>query len=103
MSSVVTGEAVVLELRPAGFAARGLGTLIDFAAQLLVVFGLALLLADTLEGAFDPALTGALVLILAVLGAAIGPTLVAVFSTVPLITPLLQDPATGAGETTPGG
>ncbi|MBG6182809.1 putative RDD family membrane protein YckC [Arthrobacter sp. CAN_A214] len=67
MSSVVTGEAVVLELRPAGFAARGLGTLIDVGAQLLVVFGLVLLLADTLDGAFDPALTGALVLILVVL------------------------------------
>ncbi|WP_026550090.1 RDD family protein [Arthrobacter sp. Br18] len=67
MSSVITGEAVVLELRPAGFAARGLGTLIDVAAQLIVVFVLVLLLADTLDGAFDPAFTGALVLVLAVL------------------------------------
>ena len=34
MTSIVTGEAVVLELRPASFAARGLGTLIDMVASI---------------------------------------------------------------------
>lgn len=36
MSAMVTGEAVVLELRPASFALRGVGLLIDVAAQVLV-------------------------------------------------------------------
>ncbi|AJT40426.1 RDD family protein [Psychromicrobium lacuslunae] len=35
MSSIVTGEAVVLELRPASFAARSLGALIDLAVTLI--------------------------------------------------------------------
>jgi uncharacterized RDD family membrane protein YckC len=36
MSSIVTGEAVVLELRPASFAARGLGVAIDAALQVVL-------------------------------------------------------------------
>ena len=44
MSAIITGEAVVLELRPASFAARSLGTAIDVAATLLVGLGLLLLL-----------------------------------------------------------
>lgn len=37
MSSIVTGEAVVLELRPASFAARGVSILIDIAAQVAIL------------------------------------------------------------------
>ncbi|WP_394941478.1 RDD family protein [Psychromicrobium sp. YIM B11713] len=38
MSSIVTGEAVVLELRPASFAARGLGALIDLLATVVAYY-----------------------------------------------------------------
>lgn len=54
MSTIITGEAVVLELRPASFAARSLATAIDVALTLLVGIGLILLLAATpfeLDGA----------------------------------------------------
>ena len=44
MSAIITGEAVVLELRPASFAARSLATAIDVAATLLVGLGLVMLL-----------------------------------------------------------
>ncbi|MCU1516137.1 MAG: putative rane protein/domain protein [Pseudarthrobacter sp.] len=61
MNSLVTGEAVVLELRPASFAARALGLLLDVAvnAILLVVmlFGVAAASPD-----LDEAATGALML-----------------------------------------
>lgn len=39
MSSIITGEAVVLELRPASFAARGVSILIDIAAQVAIALG----------------------------------------------------------------
>ena len=44
MSAIITGEAVVLELRPASFAARSLATAIDVAVTLVVGIGLILLL-----------------------------------------------------------
>lgn len=44
MSAIITGEAVVLELRPASFAARSLATAIDVAVTLAVGLGLVLLL-----------------------------------------------------------
>lgn len=44
MSAIITGEAVVLELRPASFAARSLATAIDVLATLMVGLGLLLLL-----------------------------------------------------------
>ena len=44
MSAIITGEAVVLELRPASFAARSLATAIDVAATLVVGLGLVMLL-----------------------------------------------------------
>lgn len=44
MSPIITGEAVVLELRPASFAARSLATAIDVALTLLAGVGLILLL-----------------------------------------------------------
>lgn len=67
MSTVVTGEAVVLELRAASFAARALSTLIDVVANLLLLFLLFYLVGNTLGGALDPALTRALLLAAVVL------------------------------------
>ncbi|MHA7144049.1 RDD family protein [Arthrobacter sp. TmT3-37] len=67
MSSIVTGEAVVLELRPAGFAARGLSILIDVVAQFGIGILLALLIGNVFGGALDPALTTALLLVVVVL------------------------------------
>ncbi|HSU45435.1 MAG TPA: RDD family protein, partial [Arthrobacter sp.] len=62
MSSIVTGEAVVLELRPASFAARGLGTAIDMAMQamLAVVF---LFVLGSVPGLLDSAAAAVLVLL----------------------------------------
>lgn len=37
MSTIVTGEAVVLELRPASFAARGVSLLIDIVTQIAIL------------------------------------------------------------------
>lgn len=45
MSAIITGEAVVLELRPASFAARSLATAIDLFATVVVGIGLFYLLA----------------------------------------------------------
>lgn len=67
MSSVVTGEAVVLELKPAGFAARGLSVLIDIVAQIVLAVLVLLLIGNVLGGALDPALTSALTLVVVVL------------------------------------
>lgn len=68
MSTVVTGEAVVLELRPASFAARALSVLIDVVSQVLVLLLLFfLVLGNALEGALDPALSRALLLVSVVL------------------------------------
>jgi len=36
LSSIITGEAVVLELRPASFAARALGLLLDVVANIVL-------------------------------------------------------------------
>jgi uncharacterized RDD family membrane protein YckC len=67
MSSVVTGEAVVLELKPAGFAARGLSILIDITAQVIVAVLLVLLVGRAFGGVLDQALTTALLLVMVVL------------------------------------
>ena len=67
MSSIVTGEAVVLELRPASFAARALSSIIDVIAQAVVLFGLLLLFGQTLGESLDPALAQALILAIVVL------------------------------------
>ncbi|MDJ0356150.1 RDD family protein [Paenarthrobacter sp. PH39-S1] len=52
---------MVLELRAASFAARGVGALIDFAAAVVLLVGLGLLLLSGL-GDIDPAAASALVL-----------------------------------------
>ncbi|MBD7996119.1 RDD family protein [Arthrobacter sp. Sa2CUA1] len=67
MSTVVTGEAVVLELRAASFAARALSTIIDVITALLLLFLLFYLVGNTFSGALDPALTRALLLAAVVL------------------------------------
>ncbi|WP_312180126.1 RDD family protein [Arthrobacter sp.] len=67
MSTVVTGEAVVLELRAASFAARALSTIIDIVAQLLLLFLIFFLVGNTLDGSLDPALTRTLLLAAVVL------------------------------------
>lgn len=67
MSSIVTGEAVVLELRPASFAARALSSIIDVLTQLLVLLALLVLFGETLARSLDPALSRALILTLVVL------------------------------------
>jgi len=58
LSSIITGEGVVLELRPASFAARALGLLLDVLAHLAVLWGL-LVVVGAAE--VDPAAMGALV------------------------------------------
>lgn len=44
MSSIITGEAVVLELRPASFGARALGLMLDVVAHIVLLLGLLFLL-----------------------------------------------------------
>ena len=62
MSSIVTGEAVVLELRPASFAARGLGLLIDLVAQLALLLGAFYLIGEAAISSLDEAASRALIL-----------------------------------------
>lgn len=45
LSSIITGEAVVLELRPASFGARALGLMLDVLVHVLLLFGLLILLS----------------------------------------------------------
>ncbi|MDJ0317185.1 MULTISPECIES: RDD family protein [Arthrobacter] len=65
MSAIITGEAVVLELRPATFAARSLATAIDVTVTLIVGLGLVLLLG-ALPFLVDFAALRAIVLVLVV-------------------------------------
>lgn len=65
MTSIVTGEAVVLELRPASFAARGLGLLIDVIASLLLFLGTVLLIFQLFND-LDSAAVSALLLSLTI-------------------------------------
>lgn len=70
MADVVTGEAVVLDLRVARLASRGLAVALDLALQLVVLLlGAAVLAA--LSPVLDAALAGVLVLLL-VVGALVG-------------------------------
>ncbi|OMH31400.1 RDD family protein [Tersicoccus sp. Bi-70] len=61
MTSIVSGEAVVLELRPATFASRGAGLLIDLLAQVLLFVALLLLVGPAAQD-LDPAAARILVL-----------------------------------------
>jgi uncharacterized RDD family membrane protein YckC len=60
MSHVVTGEAVVLELRPASFGVRSLSSMIDVVANVVLLVLTLALLADTLGTGFDEAAARAL-------------------------------------------
>lgn len=75
MSSIVTGEAVVLELRPASFAARGLGALIDLAATAFV-FVLTLLFIFNVVRNIDSAAGAAMITSLLVFFTVVVPVLV---------------------------
>ncbi|WP_425863707.1 RDD family protein [Arthrobacter sp. TWP1-1] len=65
MSAIITGEAVVLELRPASFAARSLATAIDVVATIIVGIGL-ILLFSALPLVIDGAATRAIMLVMVV-------------------------------------
>lgn len=80
MSSIVTGEAVVLELRPASFAARALSSIIDVFAALLLLLALLVLFAQTLSESLDPALGRALILAIVVLVLVVVPVTVETLS-----------------------
>ncbi|MBT2514032.1 RDD family protein [Arthrobacter sp. ISL-30] len=62
MSSIITGEAVVLELRPASFGSRALGLILDVLTSVAVLIGL-LILIDSASGSLDEAALRALVLV----------------------------------------
>jgi len=59
---IVTGEAVAVELRPAGIGSRGIATIIDLAVQYAVLIGLVLLATNVMSGA-DEAVTETLVIL----------------------------------------
>ncbi|MEQ4518900.1 RDD family protein [Pseudarthrobacter sp. B907] len=60
MSSIITGEAVVLELRPASFAARALGLLLDVLVHAAALWGL-LALVGAAAPDLDRAALGAVI------------------------------------------
>lgn len=61
LSSIITGEAVVLELRPASFAARALGLLLDVVVNVVLLIIMLLAIAAASQ-ALDDAATQGLVL-----------------------------------------
>lgn len=65
-SPLVTGDAVVLDLRPAGFATRMAALIIDMVVQVVALFG-AVLLVVFIGTGVDPAATAAVNLALTVL------------------------------------
>jgi uncharacterized RDD family membrane protein YckC len=65
MSAIITGEAVVLELRPASFAARSLGAAIDVLVTIVLVIGAVWAFA-TLPFMLDSAASRAIFLVLLV-------------------------------------
>lgn len=56
MSSIITGEAVVLELRPASFAARALGLILDIISQVALAILLIILIGMASEDLDDAAI-----------------------------------------------
>jgi len=61
LSSIITGEAVVLELRPASFAARALGLILDVIANVLLLILLIVLVLSAARN-LDEAAVRAMVL-----------------------------------------
>jgi uncharacterized RDD family membrane protein YckC len=72
---VVTGEAVTLDVKPAGYILRAAGTFIDWALYMLVMLGCVLLLVAT-GGGLDEALVRSLVVLILVFGMVALPTTV---------------------------
>jgi len=72
---VFTGEAVVLDVKPASYILRAAGTIIDCITYLLVMFGCLLFLAAT-DGGMDEALGRTLVILILVFGMVVLPTTV---------------------------
>ncbi|MCQ9163602.1 RDD family protein [Arthrobacter sp. STN4] len=62
MSAIITGEAVVLELRPASFAARSLGSAIDVLVTVVLAVG-AIFVMGAVPGLLDGAAARAVVLV----------------------------------------
>jgi uncharacterized RDD family membrane protein YckC len=62
---IVTGEAVAIELRPAGIGSRGIALVIDFVIQFVLLM-LLVLISDNTGASFDSAAAQALVLVLVV-------------------------------------
>lgn len=62
MSEIITGEAVVLELRPASFAARSLGSAIDVLVTIALVIG-AVFVMGAVPNLLDGAAARAIVLV----------------------------------------
>jgi uncharacterized RDD family membrane protein YckC len=56
VSSIITGEAVVLELRPASFAARALGLLLDMALSIILLVAILMGVAAAGEDLDDAAM-----------------------------------------------
>lgn len=72
---LVTGEAVALDVRPAGYILRAAGTIIDWALSMLVMLGGLLLILAT-SGGLDTALVNALIVLILVFGMVVLPTAV---------------------------
>lgn len=66
MSTIITGEAVVLQLRPASFVLRAVGSALDYLASAIGLIG-SLILLDRFSGGLDAAAGRALVIGLVVL------------------------------------
>jgi uncharacterized RDD family membrane protein YckC len=59
---IVTGEAVAVELRPAGIGSRGIATIIDFAVQYAILIGLVLVATNVMSAA-DQAVTDTFIIL----------------------------------------
>ncbi|MBO1266503.1 RDD family protein [Arthrobacter cavernae] len=75
MSPIITGEAVVLELRPASFGVRALGLVLDVIVHTVLLIGLILLIGMA-AGELDEAALRALVLVAVVFSFVIVPVAV---------------------------
>lgn len=73
---LVTGEAVALDVRPAGIVLRSAGTIIDWAASLLLYFMMAAIVTPLLGSTVDAALGRALMIVGLVFSLLIAPMVV---------------------------
>jgi uncharacterized RDD family membrane protein YckC len=63
---IVTGEAVAVELRPAGIGSRGIALIIDLAVQYAVLIGLVLIATNVMNGADEAVVATFIILSLVV-------------------------------------